>query len=247
MSTYWQEILWGIPLNVVPLLPTGLMLDFQAGVSPSFQTTGGTPATADNDPVGSWLDSINGREAAASGGARPVLKKSVYNGKDTLRFDGGDDFMSIVGDAMDAVPNITLFIVAKATAGGGRMLISKSHTMSGWSAPYNRWGFYNNGSFYSAWNGNGTNTTGWSTGDLKVIELVDADAYANGVKVTDGTDADLSYPNGATPILIGGNGVGSERWAGDIARIMVWNRSLDTTERSLVRALLGSQYGVTVV
>jgi hypothetical protein len=239
---------WGVQWVVVPPFPTGLMLDLEAGISLAFQTDGGVAATADNDPVGSWVDAVTGtRKALASGTARPLLKKAVYNGKDTLRFDGSNDQLILAGETADQITNPTIFVVAKASSAGGRMMVAKSHTMSGWSSPYHRWGWYNNGSFYTNWNGVGTNTNAWTSGDLKVLELVDGDSYANGTKVTDGTDVNLTYPNGNTPILISGNGVGSERWHGDICRIMVFDRSLDTTERAIVRNLLGSAYGVTVV
>lgn len=247
MSSYWQEVLWGVPLNVVPPLPAGLIYDFQAGVSPAFQTSGGAAAVANNDPVGVWRDSINGVDAVqATAGQRPLLIKSAYNGQDTLRFDGSNDQLVIPGSAIDEVPNITLFLVFKSSGAGGRAIIAKNHNTSGWSNPYCRWILYNDGTYNTRWNGNNYAGGSWTTGDLKVLEYVDADVYANGTKVMDGPDADLSYPNGHTPILISGNGVGSEYGYGDYCRIMLWNRSLDAVERSLVRVLLGTQYGVTV-
>lgn len=238
---------WGVRWVVIPPMPTGLTVDLEAGISTALQTAGGSPAVADNDPVGVWRDKINNRDAVqTTAGARPLLKKAIYNGRDTLRFDGGDDQLVLPGDSVDLITNPTIFVVAKATSAGGRMMVAKSHTMSGWSSPYHRWGWYHNGSFYTNWNGVGTNTNTWSTGDLKVLELVDGDSYANGVKVTDGSDVDLAYPNGNTPILISGNGVGSERWHGDICRIMVFNRSLTVDERQTVRALLASTYAITL-
>jgi hypothetical protein len=246
LSNSWQDIVWGVPLNIVPPLPAGLIYDFQAGVTPALQSAGGSPAVADNDPVGVWTEAISGAVASAAGSARPLLKKSVYNGNDCLRFDGSDDQLIIPGSSTDEVPNVTIFLVFKSSGAGGRVILAKSHTNGGWSSPYCRWILYNDGGYNTRWNGNNYVGGTWSTGDLKVLEYVDADVYANGTKVVDGPDADLSYPNGHTPIYISGNGVGSERGYGDYCRIMIWNRSLDAVERSLVRVMLGSQYAVTV-
>lgn len=239
---------WGAELEFGPVFPSGLVLDLDADVSPMFQTSGGSAAIANNDPVGVWRDAVAGHDAAqTTSGARPLLKLGVYNGHSCIRFDGSDDQLILPGDASEQVVNITLFIVANSTAGGGRSMIAKSHTATGWSNPFARWIIYNDGSYNTRWNGVNVAQGSWSNGDLKVIEYVDADVYANGTKVVDATDADLTYPNGTTPILISGNGVGSERFAGDICRILIWNRSLDATERAQVRQGLGLMYGVTVV
>jgi hypothetical protein len=72
-----------------------------ASLSPSFwlkadgtlrQTVSGTPATADNDPVGEWVDV--GSFAANPSGAttkRPLLKLNIKNSLPVIRFDGVDD------------------------------------------------------------------------------------------------------------------------------------------------------------
>lgn len=226
---------------------TGLVVRLEAGASQKLQTVGGVSASVDNDPVGVWTDLISGATAVQStAGARPLLKTNVYNGQPTLRFDGGDDQLILPGSSAEQVPNVTVFVVAKATSGGGRMMVAKSHTTSGWSAPYHRWGWYDDGSYNTTWSGAGQSGGSWSSGDLKIIDCCNGDYYANGTKVIDRNDADLTYPSGTTPILISGNGVGSERWNGDICAVMIWNRSLTTVERNTVRAALASQYGISV-
>jgi hypothetical protein len=59
------------------------------------QTSGGTAATADTDPVGRWLDQSGNSYHLLQTTAdnRPILKLSQINGKPCLRFDGSNDSM----------------------------------------------------------------------------------------------------------------------------------------------------------
>lgn len=64
-----------------------------------YQSSGGSAATADNDPVGVALSKggISRCMEQSSSGARPLLRTAVVNGKSVLRFDGSDDFMQMSG------------------------------------------------------------------------------------------------------------------------------------------------------
>lgn len=76
------------PLDLSPFV----WLKADAG---TFQTDGGSAATADTDPVGQLRDqSGNGRHVTAAGGARPLLKLNIQNGLPVVRFDGTDDLMT---------------------------------------------------------------------------------------------------------------------------------------------------------
>lgn len=85
-----------------------------------------TPAAANNDPIGGWQDqSGSGNHATqATAGARPLLKTSVQNGHPTLRFDGINDTLGMVG--VDPSTSFTLFIVASKSSVGNGGLISSA-------------------------------------------------------------------------------------------------------------------------
>jgi hypothetical protein len=247
---YSSEFRWGQPIFVTPPWDADMTVYLDATTSTLLQTAGGSAAVASNDPVGVWRDRVLGRDAGGAGAARPTLQKAVYNGQDALRFDGGDDQLLLAGHASEQTSNPVIFVVAKATSGGGRMMVGKSHTVSGWSSPYHRWGWYDDGSYNTSWNGAGGGAGGsWTNGDLKVLEARDGDYYANGTKVVDRASAGMAYPNGLTPILISGNGVGSERWNGDICFVGVWDkgRVMTDAEASIIRNVLGARFGVTVI
>jgi hypothetical protein len=84
-------------------------------------TSGGSPVAAEG-AVARWEDkSGNGRHATqATSGSRPLRKAAVQGGKDVLRFDGSDDFLSVAssGAAFKFLHDgdSTIFSVYKWTA-----------------------------------------------------------------------------------------------------------------------------------
>lgn len=71
-----------------------------------------TPATAGDDPVGSWTDlgTAATHVSQATAANRPLLKLAVLNGYDVLDFDGVNDSLSA---AWTALTGYTVFMVAK--------------------------------------------------------------------------------------------------------------------------------------
>lgn len=100
-----------------------LWLDASDGASLYDATSGGSLVAADGS-VARWEDrSGNGRHATqGTSGSRPLRKASVQGGKDVMRFDGSDDFLSIASStsAFNFMHDgtSTLFIVYKWTSPG---------------------------------------------------------------------------------------------------------------------------------
>lgn len=111
---------WDTPATI-----QGLQLWLDASYAPSLYdaTSGGSLVAADG-AVARWEDrSGNGRHATQStSGSRPLRKTAVQGGKDIMRFDGSDDFLSI--ESSTSAFNFlhdgtsTIFIVYKWTAPG---------------------------------------------------------------------------------------------------------------------------------
>lgn len=94
--------------------------------STTFQNSGlSTPATANNDPVGGLKDkSSNAKNATqATSGFRPLLKTADKNGKNTLLFDGVDDYLQSATWTVSAQP-WTVFIVFQYLDNTGRPIFS---------------------------------------------------------------------------------------------------------------------------
>lgn len=119
----WRRV--SLPAWDVPTAIPGIQLWLDASYAPSLYdaTSGGSLVAADGS-VARWEDrSGNGRHATqGTSGSRPLRKTSVQGGKDVLRFDGSDDFLSIPSSTSafkflhDGTS--TLFIVYKWTSPG---------------------------------------------------------------------------------------------------------------------------------
>ena len=95
----------GFNLARIPFSPSsisGLQLWLDASDPATlYQSSGGSLASADGDPVGYWGDkSGNGRHAVQTDGTKkPALKLAIQNGKNVARWDGTNDFLSVTGSS----------------------------------------------------------------------------------------------------------------------------------------------------
>ena len=91
----------------------GLQLWLDATTGLFDATSGGNAVTTDGSAVARWEDqSGNGRHATQTTlNNRPVLKTSVKNGKNVLRFDGDNDGLQITSYALGSSPSYSVFIV----------------------------------------------------------------------------------------------------------------------------------------
>jgi hypothetical protein len=76
------------PLSLSP----ALWLD-ASDASTLLQSSGGSLAASDADPVGEWRDKSGSgfHVSQSTSGAKPILKVGAFNGRNCVRFDGVDD------------------------------------------------------------------------------------------------------------------------------------------------------------
>ena len=113
--------------SIIPSDVAGLKLWLDATKGLFDATSGGSAVTADGSAVARWEDqSGNGNHLTqATSNNRPVLKTSIQNGKNVIRFDGSNDRLT-GGDVLDlGTDGITIFAVVKITGSNGAV-ISKS-------------------------------------------------------------------------------------------------------------------------
>ena len=98
---------------------SGLQLWLDATTGLFDATSGGSAVTTDGSAVARWEDqSGNGRNATqGTSNNRPILKTSVQNSKNGIRFDGSNDFMTTASFA-HSVP-LTIFLVCKRLSNAG--------------------------------------------------------------------------------------------------------------------------------
>ncbi len=86
----------------------------------TYQTQGGTAATANNDPIGYWVDQgLNGHSIAqATAGNRPLLKTNYQNSLPAVLCDGINDVLAATFTLNQPISIYAVMRVVSAVANG---------------------------------------------------------------------------------------------------------------------------------
>jgi hypothetical protein len=210
---------------------------------------------SDGDPVGVWPDlSGNGNDARQSiSGRKPTYKTSISNDKPGLRFDGVDDGLIIVDDPSYKSSQIHLFLVCRSFS-PQRAVIGYPHA-STHVDPWFRWVFFHSSATPDGINiridindvnaGETRVNNRWEIFSIYSYDTKLRDIYVNGLLFFDGAGRPITYPN-ATGLRIGFDADGTENLNGDIAEIILYNRTLSDPERQQVEQYLSNKYGIPV-
>ena len=251
-----------------PATISGLQLWLDAADSSTLfdATAGGNLVTTDGSAVARWADKSGNNRHATQGtaNARPLLKTSVKNGRNVLRFDGANDqFRCADANGLD----LNVFTVFS-------VVIPSSYTPSNSKLP----AILNKGDFATPAGTNyeivSNNSGQWSAaicqGNAIAFAassslLVSQNAcqtvamrrettssgvtiYKNGIAGATSTAFSGSLNNISTPLGIGGKGDGSQSsidsFIGDILEIIIYNTALTTTQRQSVETYLNSKWAI---
>lgn len=200
-----------------------------------------TPATADGDPVGGWVDQTgNGNHLVQSTGAsRPVLKLTVVNGRNAVRFDGVDDYFLRNVQSSD---EYTIAVALKFSGTGGLYYVVKNGTGANGHEMANNSGTYflqNTGVAAQNDGATGTDIAIWSA---RRSAADGADLRKDGAAraITNGSAAIISP---TTQMLVGAYTGGLFTYLGDMCEICIWNKKLTDAEIALVESYLNLRWG----
>ena len=233
----------------VPVPVDGLRLWLDAG---NGLTTGA------DGVVSSWADQSHfGHDVGqAELGLQPTLVADAVNGKPALLFDGEDDVLAradVAGADLLSADEVSVFAVVR------QKWQSKVNTVVAWEAPnyknhmalltsYNNkflidYGHASEGGRVSA-----NQPEGWDD-EWHVLEFVRS---GNTAKAQVGsTEIELSEFSDSLEVdTLGTLSVGAVpklAFGGEIAEVLVYNRSLTNPERDGVRGYLGARYGLFVI
>lgn len=231
----------------------GLQLWLDASDSSTlFQSSGGSAASADGDPVGYWADkSGNGRNAIQSSGTnKPSVRLNVLNTKPVIRFDGVNDFL---GNSMQFA-NSAFTIIAITKRAGGTNYPSFVCEYSGTTNAYFAFGLdpssylsiHKTGLATSASNlvqTAGTffiqsaQSSGISSGNISV------DVKSNGVDASSSLTLTGLLTNSATMFGASKNGT-ADYFNGDFAEIIIYNSVISGSDLDLVNNYLNQKWSV---
>ncbi|MDO8429607.1 MAG: LamG domain-containing protein, partial [Candidatus Daviesbacteria bacterium] len=215
--------------------------------------------SSDDSTLGSLFDSSGNNYTTTQGTAanKPTFKTNIINSLPIVRFDGtNDSFNATSYSAFMNTSNFSFFAVAKTNVsndGGNHTILGRNHSASGGAWDF---GIATNGKVnISTWNGSGTQTqvkgaTALGTSSFYIISATDDGTtrtiYLNGTQDNSGTGTTINDTI-STPVTVGvAHGGSAELWNGDIAEVILYNRSLSSTERQTIETYLSNKYNISV-
>jgi hypothetical protein len=227
------------PLDLSP----ALWLKADAGL---YQTSGGSAATADGDPVGEWQDqSGNGRHFSQSTEAnRPTLKLNIQNGLPVVRLDGSND--SLISSAFQTFPSKrgTLYAVYKNTDSAyGVILATFPAAVTDWE-----WLGAKAASKYKWYDGAASHLAavfdlaGWMLHGVIRDGDTSLTSYVNGALADTFTITNNQPSSGA--VSLGAATDGTETLAGDLGEILIFDTALSAQEQADLEGYLNTRWGV---
>ena len=181
----------------------------------------------DGDTVGSWTDQSSNVNSAnqLTENLKPLYKTNILNGKPVVRFDGGNDEMTI----SQGITHGTTFIVGK------RSSTSSPFAEVGGGSIGNRRGligiYYPAYASYDEYYVNGTSVPNGGGGAINTQLIF--------------TGRSPTTPVNSTSFRLG---YGSPSYAslnGDIAEMIIYDTSLSSTNRQLIESYLQKKYGIS--
>ncbi len=212
-----------------------------------------------NDTIETWKDinpqSITKYNATQSSvGNRPDYLEDVINHLPVLRFNGSSDNMFFDGNIL-VNSNYTIFIV------GQRRSANSSHSpLIGGSSTSDYQNLHisyrNNTSFTMAHYGAGTNldvaVSAYSSPTPTIFSLLFSQSDGKKIWLNSGSSPDASSSDASQKIALSGypnSKIGqyfTNYFNGDIAEIIIFNRSLKDEERNSVESYLSKKYNINL-
>lgn len=233
-----------------------LWLDSTTGLFDA--TSGGSPVTADGSAVARWEDqSGNGRHFTQSTSLnRPLLKTSIQNSKNVVRFDGTNDAM-LGPTALQFAPPVSMFAVVSKRGGTDYSTIYGNGILASGPIGYGIWISAtgdNSGAFSSQYRNAGGASINYYTATLPSTSVffighAIINSSTNKVYFNNGAEDSINHtitgtPNQTPTIGARESGGLSFYLNGDIAEIVIYNSDLSDDNRVLVRDYLNTKWAI---
>jgi len=237
----------GKSVTPIPQQISGLQLWLDAAdASTLFQSAGGATATANNDPIGQWLDkSGNARHSTQTTGAnKPLLAKASKNGLNTVFFDGSNDQLVNATQYDIGTNAFTMFAILQATSPGGIAVWWEQRNVAGlhprlalyYNPSGTNWNWYHNAIGPTVAGANNTYT---------IVKL-----QRTGTNCSMATNAN-SYTTVSQPSIVATGdsfiGVGynnTQYWKGNVAEVLMYNSVLSAGNQTKIINYLNGKWGI---
>ena len=202
--------------------------------------------TESGNKVSQWDDkSGNGNHALQSTGVnQPTITTDHINGKAVITFDGGLEEMDLTS-TLSLTGEFTMFFVANNVEG------TTTRTIFGNSGTNNKITVVESDRMFvriiNA--GSSDSSQSYPSGGVTNIQTIKRDSSDKIDMAFDGAAFTRLFSDAAQAGTSAYNRVGVDttfNWQGDIAEILIYNRSLSPVERTLVETYLSNKWGVTL-
>lgn len=254
IAAYRNASAWPAPaFSPIEVANMTLWLDATTGLFDA--TSGGNAVTSDASSVARWEDqSGNARHFTQSvSNDRPVLKTSVLNSLNVIRFDGSNDKLTgglALSNFISASAH-SVFVVGKAAS------VATNNTFNYQNAAlYGDTGGYHSIFFRSTglvgsynWDGTDDAATTSYTINTNAVFYSQLNGGSIRLRLNGGTEA--STASGSTQVVTGTLELGrqfnnnSYCLNGDIAEVIFFNVALSSTDREKIEGYLAHKWGLT--
>lgn len=234
-------------------LPTDGLILALSGETAALQFQDGQPVTA-------WTDGSGSGNSAVSGTGAPTLVANGLNGQPVLRFDGVDDFFTLPSGFEDFTGGISLYVVAKTSAlQPGFKLVALGNGANQQNIVLGRAGSTSGLQYFTD---NSAGAVGWfntpgglSAGGAAVYSVLQQPGTANSPAFAEvGRNGSSLYGDYVfvPPVAMRSvNYIGKSYWnegmfEGDIAEILLYDRTLDSADQTAVLDYIEQKYGLPI-
>jgi hypothetical protein len=208
----------------IPVFGLKLWLNAQSGV-----------VTVSGQNVTSWADqSASLNSATTNSATQPLLNLSAVAGKPAVQFTSTS--LTSMNGPLTVGSQISIFAVSASSANvaDSRVVSNEGHFYFGGDGTGHFATYYGNGT----WNNTLNHAFIFPLGQFQILESVNSGtetAYVNGLQLDSRANAMGAFTSGFDL---------GKKWTGSVAELLIYDRSLNTSERTTVENYLNRRYSI---
>ena len=216
----------------------GLLVWLDAADDTTFSYSSGTSVSQWRDKSG-----LNNHSSQATVGSQPS-RSTFQNSRKTITFDGTNDFLDGTS-ALTLANGYTAFTIVKSSATGERDIITSTPAAQSTDIYlYQQASSGKFGNWSNVYTSNSISLNVWYLFSTNVSSVGSETLYLNGSSQASNSRSLTNTRGYRVGAYYTGSSSG-EYWSGEIAEILIFNRSLSSTEMKQVHTYLGQKWGIS--
>lgn len=208
-----------------------------------------TQVASDGDVTGRWTGNVNANQFnQTTAGSKPTWQTAELNGYPVVRGDGTDDFMSHASFVIDQTLPCTVLAIAKQSAVDDEVIVAT------YSSGGDIYKFHSNAGaqefrgFAPLQDKAAAGATVWGLYAVKIDAVIAANSttsvWVNGGSASVSASGARIAQDGALTLFALPGG-GSQNFGGDLAHLVIVNKSLSLTELNNYKTWANARFGLS--